>query len=168
MPDFKARPRISITPKQVKFNLPDTSKKSYHDSFFSSPGFIHGLHDDNQGRGEKQQSARNTSGSSDKIITKPDCIMINGFESDINDLFTLSTKVLNVNGMRYAIFILTLPFMYEGASEGNDCPLLVDIRPDGRTAKVTFSTPRVLLTSNCLAGRKLSGRHHIVSQAFQN
>jgi hypothetical protein len=102
----------------VKFNLP--VKNSFHDSFFSGGG----LYDDNQEeRGEKWQSARSVTGrNGKKIITKPDRIMINGFESDINDLFTLSPKVLNVNGVRYAIFILTLPFMYGGAFERGGQP----------------------------------------------
>jgi hypothetical protein len=147
----------------VKFNLPDRTKESFHDSFFSSPELTRGLYDDNKERGEKCAT-----GSKNKIITKPDRIMINGFESDINELFTLAPKVLNVNGVRFAIFILTLPFMYGRTSEGSDGPLLVDIKPDGRSAKITFCTPSILLSSNRLAGRKLPGHHHIVSQAFQN
>ena len=152
----------------MKFNLPDSTKKDFHDSFFSGPEFTGSLYDYNQERGEKWESARSATGSKIKLITKPDRIMINGFESDINELFTLAPRVLNVNGVRFAIFILTLPFMYGRASDGSDNPLLVDIRPDGRSAKVTFCTPSILLTSNHLAGRKLPGHHHIVSQAFRN
>lgn len=141
---------------------------SFNEAFFSVPPAVApSLHTSSR-TGNKVERKKYLTSEYD-VVSKPDRIMINPFESDINDLFTLSPKVLQVNNARYAIFILTLPFMYAGdTSEGNDARLLVEIKPDGRTAKVTFVTPSILLTPNRLAGKKLPGQHHIVSQAFQN
>ena len=98
-------------------------------------------------------------GGTETPSTCSSCIKINVKESNIDNLFVLAPKVVPFKDDEYAIFILNLPFYCTSDN------MRIKIFDSGMKAKITFFTPKYLLSPSKVVGCPLTNKH-VVSQAI--
>ena len=91
-------------------------------------------------------------------------ITIDRNESDLDSLFALAPEIVEVDSSTYGIFIFILPFVINNPNH-----LKVVIAKNGRSAKVTFTTPPYLLNAQRIAGCVLTGgKQNLVRQRIDS